>query len=348
VNAAPAAPPRTQPLDSCPICGAATRSAGTFMEVADRWLHTPGRFRYVRCPSCQTVHQSPQVLAADLGTLYPGSYFTHLEAPVAAAPSARARGAAGLRDRIRGAVRAHVLGESGAGAAGRLLAHSRRLRERAFHSLPDELIPRRLGLRALDVGCGAGELLARLMQAGYVAEGLDFDPLAAAAARALSGALVHSGAFEKAPLAESSFDLVVLSHSFEHLPQPRAALRRIASLLRPGGRAVLLYPNPRSLGAWWFGTAWHSWDPPRHLTLPPPAAIRALGAACGLRCVTRTRNQRAAAIFAASRALRGGFEVDAATASAADRAIAVVSGALVAAGAPAGEELVVTLTREAQ
>ena len=60
--------------------------------------------------------------------------------------------------------------------AGRILARIRWLREQAFFSLLDELIPGHPGLRALDVGCGAGQLVEALARAGYVAEGIDSIP----------------------------------------------------------------------------------------------------------------------------------------------------------------------------
>lgn len=44
------------------------------------------------------------------------------------------------------------------------------------------------------------------------------------------------------PFPDHYFDLVLSSHVLEHVPNDRAALREIARVLKPSGRAVLLFP----------------------------------------------------------------------------------------------------------
>ena len=336
--------PRTRPLAECPVCG--DGRSELFMEGPDKWLHVAGTFRYLRCGACGTVFQSPQVVTDDLPQLYPADYFTHEAGGVLGTAPFAPRRSGGQRDAVRNLVRRALEGRTERGwsrFAGRILARSRWLREQAFFSLLDELIPGRSGLRALDVGCGAGQLVEALVRVGYAAEGIDFDPQAAARSR--TGAPIHVGNFETADLPPSSYDLLVLSHSFEHMPRPDVTLARIAELLTPVGRAVLLYPNPRSIGARWFGDAWYSWDAPRHLVLAPPAAIEALAARAGLRSMVRTRNARAEWIFAASQALRAGREVHTAAVGWACRGLKLTSQFLVALGGDVGEELVVDLAR---
>jgi SAM-dependent methyltransferase len=46
----------------------------------------------------------------------------------------------------------------------------------------------------------------------------------------------------KAPFPDASFDLVICSHVFEHIPDDAAAFREVCRILRPGGRALLLVP----------------------------------------------------------------------------------------------------------
>ena len=46
----------------------------------------------------------------------------------------------------------------------------------------------------------------------------------------------------RAPFADESFDLVICSHVFEHIPDDAKAFREVLRILRPGGRALLLVP----------------------------------------------------------------------------------------------------------
>jgi len=160
----------------------------------------------------------------------------------------------------------------------------RGFRERAFFGLLDELIPRQAGAaRALDVGCGAGRLMVALGRVGWTVEGLELDPVAAEVARRTSGGRVTLGDLFTADIPDAAFDLVVLSHVFEHLTDPCAALRRIAGLLTLSGTAVLIYPNPDGLGARLFRRRWAGWDPPRHLVIPPSQALAVAARRNGLR-----------------------------------------------------------------
>jgi SAM-dependent methyltransferase len=236
------------------------------------------------------------------------------------------------------------------GRFGQLLAVSRRLRERSCWGLPDELIPdSALPGRALDVGCGAGQLMTKLRTAGWEVEGIEWDPAAAAVARETSGATVWDGDFQHADLALSGYNLLVLSHCFEHLGNPRQALQRIYQLLAPGGRAVLLYPNPQSLGASLFRAAWFNWDPPRHLVLSPAKSLAEAAEAIGFtRATFRTASPNGRVDFKHSRASRAGRtleELRHPDESIWDAAGAAVGQALSWTGFDVGEEVFLTLYR---
>jgi SAM-dependent methyltransferase len=98
------------------------------------------------------------------------------------------------------------------------------------------------GGAVLDVGCASGGLLAALdAEAGH-REGIELDPVAAAAARAHADA-VHVGPVDEVDVAEAAFDVVVLGDVLEHLPDPHVALERAQRWLRPDGRLVISLPN---------------------------------------------------------------------------------------------------------
>jgi len=96
------------------------------------------------------------------------------------------------------------------------------------------------GARVLDVGCGAGDLLAELTtEVGPTgtALGLEPDPAACAEARH-RGLEVISGTLESVRF-EVAFDLVVARWVLWFLPDVAGAVARMASWLRPGGALVL-------------------------------------------------------------------------------------------------------------
>lgn len=300
--------PRTEPLPGCPLCGS-VRSALAF-EEPDRLFGVPGRYRYAACADCGTVFQNPRVVREDLPLLYPGTYYTH-EPPRLEAPP-RGAGLRAVRDDVARRVRAAVRpGEGEPGLLGRTLALSTRLRERAFLDRGiDELIPRRERPgRLLDVGCGTGMHMLFLADLGWEVQGLEWDEGAAAVARRVTGRPVHVGDLASFPRGEG-FDAILLNHVFEHLPDPVGDLGRLRALLRPGGRVVLVWPNPRGLGARRFGPAWFAWDPPRHLVIAPAAAVAAAARRVGFAVRSARSLARGAASHAAySRALRSGSPV---------------------------------------
>jgi SAM-dependent methyltransferase len=344
--------PQTVAVASCPICREPSIRARF---VAVDLLHAvPGLFHYSECPRCRTVFQNPRVRDEDLALCYPVDYFTHGGSPWAPTPAPRGS----LRDRVRRAIRAaadrvpveHL--SPGLRVAGRLLALVPGLRQRARLGLVDglELPPVGRG-RCLEVGPGQGIDLFCLRTLGWEAHGLEVDPLAADQARATSGCEVRVGTLATADYPAGFFDLVYMSHVFEHLPDPGPALARCIELLRPAGSLVLVYPNPAALTAMRYGPMSVVWDPPRHLVLPPPAAVAALAEQCGFsqaRASTMTR--QAAVNCEAARRRRRGERWDPLHLEAprfVDRAFALAEALFVTLGWAVGEEVVLRARKAA-
>lgn len=99
----------------------------------------------------------------------------------------------------------------------------------------------------VDLGSGPGELAIELARRLPTARVIGVDPAAAmrdAAARAAMLAGVTTAAFVHGeagaiPLPDASADLLVSTLSMHHWPDPAAALREIARVLRPGGEALI-------------------------------------------------------------------------------------------------------------
>jgi SAM-dependent methyltransferase len=97
------------------------------------------------------------------------------------------------------------------------------------------------GSRALDVGCGTGNLLKRLAGVMEEAVGIEPDPSTAAIARSnLAGAenaVVVEGPFGHYPAA--GCDLVTFVAVLHHLPLAET-LQKARSMVRPGGRLIVV------------------------------------------------------------------------------------------------------------
>jgi SAM-dependent methyltransferase len=305
----------------------------------------PGLFRYVECTDCGTVFQDPRVRDEDLPLCYPQDYYTHAGgaawSPTPAPPGS-------LRARLRQAIRDGADGTAASPrspllrAAGRLLALSPDLRRRARLGLADPLASPPRG-RCLEVGPGPGVDLYCLRELGWEACGLEADPIAAERARLASGCEVRVGTLASTDYPAEHFDLTYMRHVFEHLPDPVRSLRRCLELLRPGGRLVLLYPNPRALTARYYRSQSPVWDPPRHLVLPPVRAILQIVARSGfVDARAGTLSAQASVNAGAARRRRRGLTWDPATPgspSLVDRAFALAESFLVGLGRPVGEEV---------
>lgn len=339
--------PGTEPVGACPLCGSSDSRVA--FSAPDRFCGIPGEFIYRRCAGCQTVFQDPKVIREDLAICYPEGYYTHESEgsfPGTGSMPGRFRSA---RDLLRTAIKDAVQGRPSSPllvSLGKVVSLSSRLRARAFNDLADELIPRwPFGLRALEIGCGAGQLMVKLQCAGWEVEGVEPDPVAADVARKRSGRPVREGSFVEIELPTSHYHLIVLSHVFEHLEDPIQALVRIKELLAPGGRAVLFYPNPQSAGARAFGAAWSHWDPPRHLVLPPLPSLAEAADRVGLRPVQqRTRTGASVSYF--SRTASASTAALPLSSSKTSRAVAAFARFLTTFGFNVGEEAIIVVQRD--
>jgi SAM-dependent methyltransferase len=105
------------------------------------------------------------------------------------------------------------------------------------------------GARVIDVGCGAGQELVRLVRAGAIAVGVDRSSVMLAAAGDRLAAeglarvpLVHADA-ARLPLPDRSLDVGRIERVLQHVPEPAAVLHELRRVLRPGGRLAVVEPD---------------------------------------------------------------------------------------------------------
>ena len=149
-----------------------------------------------------------------------------------------------------------------------------------------ELAGRPPGGVLVDVGCGAGDLWA------VVAAG--FDRYVGVDAVRYAGFPV-AGEFValdldagRAPLPDGVADVVAAVETIEHLENPRAFVRELTRLCKPGGWVLVTTPNQHSLLSTLtlvaFGefNAFRAGSYPAHLTALLAVDLRRIAAECGL------------------------------------------------------------------
>ena len=101
--------------------------------------------------------------------------------------------------------------------------------------------------RVLDIGCGTGQLAARIKQERPVTEvvGCDFSAgmLSRARARRHDVRWIRGDA-GRLPFHDRTFDAVTSTEAFHWFPDQRAALSEFFRVLKPGGRLLLAMVNP--------------------------------------------------------------------------------------------------------
>jgi SAM-dependent methyltransferase len=130
----------------------------------------------------------------------------------------------------------------------------------------DTLRPDRPGARALDVGCGVGQVVARLATAGFEAHGVDVSgPNIERARRVSERCQLYDG--RTLPFPDRHFASVGALNVLEHVDEPEAFLRELVRVTEIGGRIVVSSPNflraigfrdyhPRMRG---LGNKWRNW-----------------------------------------------------------------------------------------
>lgn len=227
---------------------------------------TRDRFDYIECGKCGTL-QIAEI--PDLTRYYPKDYYS-------LGHSDETEFINNLKKKLAVRLAGNYL-VKGKGIVGKYVADRKKWVHDLFPaSLREPLLNLNFRSRILDFGCGTGRLLRILRRFGL-------RDLTGADAFIEADIFYPNGIriFKKSPAEiEPFFDLVMLHHSFEHLPEPLESLQQIFDLVEIGGFCLVRIPVVNF--AWEkYGVNWVQLDPPRHLFLYTEKSFRHLAEQAG-------------------------------------------------------------------
>lgn len=225
-------------------------------------------FEYLECQSCGCL----QLLAfpENIAKYYPEDFYAYKQQP-----GKQYQPPTLLRRMLRRARAKYLL--TGTGVLGKIIHH---FTGDYFGNSYDWRWFRETGVSLdaaiLDIGCGSGKLLRAMEESGfsrlsgidpYIENNITHGPIN-----------IYKQSLDKL---DGAFDLLMLHHSFEHMPDPALTLKQMNSVLKPGGHAIIRVPLAASYAWKKYGTYWVQLDAPRHAFLHTPKSIAILAKLSG-------------------------------------------------------------------
>jgi SAM-dependent methyltransferase len=287
-------------VERCPACGSAARHV-LYTGLTDRsYGCAPGRWRLVRCSSCSCAYLDPRPDEHTAHIAYRNYYDGAELRSETTSPSGWRQARRALRNGYLNSRYGYSI--TPAARLGRFVvpllpAHSERADEYVRHLLLPAGNP-----CLLDVGCGEGEFLAAMQEAGWSVAGVDPNPDAVGLAQA-RGVRVTEGTITAASLEPEALDAITFRLVFEHLRDPIATLQACRRALKPGGALWIATPNLDSEGHRIFGEHWIHLQPPRHAVIYTPTSLARLLSASGFQVLELRASPQATWSFRMSAAL---------------------------------------------
>jgi 2-polyprenyl-3-methyl-5-hydroxy-6-metoxy-1,4-benzoquinol methylase len=245
----------------CRVCN--NESGNTRYTVSERMYGMGDEFEYFRCAECgcQQIVQVP----ANLDKYYPENYYSFSVEPLS-----------GLRQKVTRLRNESYFRRIPRSIPGRLVGSM----------LPNPKLaavarahPER-NARILDVGCGSGELLLELRNVGFT-NLFGIEPYLPSNAPQADGVSVRKLSVDD--IVDEKFDVIMLHHVFEHMPEPVETMKKLASLLASDGVLIVRIPVAHSWASQHYGPLWVQHDAPRHLFLHTEKSMQRIAAAAHLK-----------------------------------------------------------------
>ncbi len=211
-------------LTHCPICNS---SEFTNVLVAKDYTTTQENFQIQKCTKCQFVFTNPRPAAEAIGKYYQSdSYISHTD------------GGKGVLDKVYVTARSFTL----------------RWKEQLVLKQHDQG-------ELLDVGCGTGEFIHHMKNAGWSVAGME----PTESPRTKASEKIQQKIYSSLQDINQSFDVVTLWHVLEHIHDPNDTIIKLKSLLKENGTIFIAVPNHESPDAKEYQSHWAAYDVPRHL-----------------------------------------------------------------------------------
>jgi SAM-dependent methyltransferase len=124
----------------------------------------------------------------------------------------------------------------------------------------------------LEIGSSTGEMLAAA-NSTFAATGVEADEKNSRIANA-RGLDCFSGTLADARFPDRSFDVAAMYHVIEHFPSPRAELRELHRVIKPGGWLAVETPNIATLWFRMLGARWRQFIPDHIFFFTPQTITR--------------------------------------------------------------------------
>jgi 2-polyprenyl-3-methyl-5-hydroxy-6-metoxy-1,4-benzoquinol methylase len=215
---------------SCNVCG--TDNTKVRFYVRDRNVRGSRSFKIVKCKNCGLVYLNPRPDKEEIRNCYPPWYHSRAQAKTVNIEKTWIWGIPWRKAMEK--------------KAGPILRYKKEG-------------------NILDIGCGDGSLLKYMKGLGWQACGVEFNESSSRYAREVLGLNVFSGRLEEIDYKANGFDVIILFHVLEHLPDPSETLKRVRPLLKKNGFLLIEVPNFGSFEARLFKSKWNGISAPLHL-----------------------------------------------------------------------------------
>ncbi|OSZ80901.1 hypothetical protein CAP36_06580 [Chitinophagaceae bacterium IBVUCB2] len=227
-------------LDYCAVCN--SKSIKFKEKVIDRHYGNKGEFELNQCNDCNLVFLNPMFTDFELAKFYPSDSY-------------------------------YAFNQSYENTQDKKWTHT--LYQILWLDFKRDNIEETKEKKVLDIGCGTGWDLFKYKQKGWKVSGVEPSKVASDIGNKQE-LNIFNGTLLEANYNDNEFDLIISSHSFEHIPNPNETMKEINRVLKKGGELIMSIPNYSGLNSRIFGKYWYYLTEPVHTFLYSPKNIKKL------------------------------------------------------------------------